>query len=168
MLLELVRYNGGPTATLGLLFVRAGATRELLCFTAEDAYRATKRVGETRIPPGSYRVELRDAGGMHAEYAKRFAFHRGMLWIRNVPGFQWIYLHVGNTARDTAGCVLVGEDRDESRRSVRRSVEAYTRIYPRIADAIEADDPVTIRVVDRDRVDTPRETTGRAPRVGWA
>jgi Family of unknown function (DUF5675) len=153
--LDLWRYSGGEVSTLGLLFETTN-TRELICFTCEDAYQVTKIAGRTRIPAGRYEITLRTEGGMHARYSRAFAtMHKGMLWIRNVPGFVWVYLHVGNDADDTEGCVLVGMDRDERSRRVLRSREAYRLLYPRIVAAIEAGERVWINVRDLDRIPVP-------------
>lgn len=105
-------------------------------WTLEDTKRAHKVAGETRIPAGRYRLELRNQGGMNGRYARRFPdMHRGMIWLRHVPEFEWIYIHPGNTAADTLGCPLVGLARDEDR--IISSVAAYRRIYPPIVEAIE-------------------------------
>jgi hypothetical protein len=105
-------------------------------WTLEDAKREHKVFGETRIPAGKYHLELRNEGGMTQRYAARFPnMHRGMIWLRHVPMFEFIYLHIGNTARDTDGCILVGLGRDENR--IVNSRVAYEKIYPPIVEAIE-------------------------------
>ncbi len=150
MELEILRYNGGPDASLGLLFDNT-ETRELLCFTCEDEKQNVKVKGETRISPGRYRVELRTEGPMHARYAEKFPrVHKGMLWFRHVPNFEFVYFHIGNTDDDTEGCVLLGEDRDEDARTVKYSTNAYLRIYPKIAAAVLAGEPVFVTVRDFD------------------
>ena len=151
------RYNGGEDATLGLLFERVsgyfGETRRKLCYLCEDEFRAEKIRGETRIPAGRYRILLRTAGGMHDRYLHSFgsSFHKGMLWLQDVPGFEWIYYHIGNDDDDTYGCPLVGLEGDENTRSVSSSRMAYKEIYPRIAGAIESGEEVWVTIVDLDR-----------------
>ena len=79
---------------------------KFICFGLEDEYRIDKVVGETRIPAGTYRITLRKRGRHHEHYKKRFAdIHRGMLHIRDVPNFEWILIHCGNTDEDTEGCL---------------------------------------------------------------
>lgn len=127
--------------------------RSLVCFTLEDGRREPKVDGETRIPAGAYRVTLRKAGGLHERYAREFGveFHRGMLWLRSVPGFEWIYLHCGNTVQETAGCILVGSGSSlpgvDGKFRLTASRAAYGNIYPSLADAAARDD-LTIRVED--------------------
>jgi hypothetical protein len=118
------------------------------CYTLEDEHRDVKVKGETRIPAGSYVVKLRKSGGFHARYLKRFGalFHRGMLHVTNVPGFEYILIHIGNTEKDTAGCVLVGDRMDPVRGTIGGSESAYRRLYPKVAAALLKGEPVTLVV----------------------
>jgi hypothetical protein len=105
-------------------------------WTLEDTKREHKVFGETRISAGRYKLEMRNSGGMNQRYSARFPdFHRGMIWLRHVPQFEFIYIHPGNTANDTLGCILVGLARDDNK--VISSVAAYRRIYTPIIMAIE-------------------------------
>lgn len=147
MNLEILRYHSGPNATLGSLFERKDGGREWLCYTLEDEHREVKVKHETRIPAGHYRLSIRNEGGMHGGYSKRYDFHRGMLWLREQFngatwsddwGFSFVYLHVGNTQEDTSGCPLVGLSQSSKDMTVTRSRDAYKKIYPAIADAIDS------------------------------
>lgn len=118
------------------------------CYTLEDPPQAVKIPGMTRIPAGEYRIELRAEGGMHARYAKRYGadWHRGMLWLRKVPDFEYVYIHIGNIPDDTKGCILVGHTL--GRDSIGKSREAYRELYPRVRDAVLNGDIVTITIED--------------------
>lgn len=80
--------------------------------------------------------------------------HIGMLHIVNVPGFEYILIHTGNTDEHTAGCLIVGDSQENNGiikdGFVGKSVNAYKRIYPRIAKAIEKGKNVTIEYIDLD------------------
>lgn len=148
MKLKLIRYSSGLESTLGLLFV----DDEFSCYTLEDQANARKIMHETRIPAGSYKITLRTEGGFHANYLKKFKnIHKGMLWIRNVPGFEYILIHVGNTDLDSSGCILVGDSATQNitgRGSIASSVNAYIRFYPIVAAALISGEDVTIEIVD--------------------
>ena len=151
MELLLQRFSGGGDDTLGILLETKNDAPLFLCFTLEDEHRDVKVRGETRIPAGRYRILLRKEGGMHPRYAQRYDFHRGMLWLQDVPNFQWIYIHPGNDHDDTLGCLLTGDTCEQNvtengRLGAPRA--AYARIYPRIAEAIEAAEEVWITVCD--------------------
>jgi len=105
--------------------------------------------GETRIPEGTYTLGLRKVGGYHGKYSKRFPhIHIGMLHVLDVPGFEYILIHCGNTDEHTAGCLLVGDSQENNQITkdgfIGKSTQAYKRIYPRIAEAVECGEKVTI------------------------
>lgn len=146
MHLHLIRVSTGKESTTGVLHVNG----EFACFTLEDTKRIKKMHGETRIPDGLYKVALRSEGGMTQKYAAQYgAMHHGMLWLTNVPGFDWIFIHIGNKRGHTEGCILVGDTLNNNRVGdgfVGKSKDAYKRIYPIIAKAIESEEEVTIRI----------------------
>lgn len=148
MKLEVIRYHTSDDYTLGMLLdVTEG--RKFLCYTLEDEHREEKVMHETRIPAGTYRITLRTVGGFHGRYEKKYGeMHKGMLWVRDVPGFEYILIHTGNTDEHTSGCLLVGNSSDY-KGFVGSSVNAYKRIYPDIAKALETSD-VEITYTDFD------------------
>lgn len=137
MIIRVDRYLSTNDATLSRIYIDGVAE----CFALEDEHRVPKVPGETRIPAGSYRVTLRTEGGFHERYKLKFGptFHKGMLWVRDVPGFEYILIHIGNTDEDTAGCLLVGQGRDELHMTVINSTAAYKALYPKVVDAAETD-----------------------------
>ena len=149
MKLLLQRSSRGDDSTVGVLHVN-GVPR---CFTLEDERREVKVKAETRIPAGTYEITLRAVGGFHGRYLKRYgpAWHKGMLWLRDVPGFEYILIHIGNSDKDTAGCLLVGESarmNSDGNCTIQSSRLAYQRIYPEIAAALVNGERVTITIED--------------------
>lgn len=82
------------------------------CDTLEDTNRDLNKNGvfdgdekkvysETAIPYGSYKVTL--------EMSPKFG--RLLPYVHDVPHFSGILIHRGNTPADTAGCILVGENK---------------------------------------------------------
>ena len=155
MELEVVRISSQKDSTSGILFDIVNGKRSFLCYTLEDEARVLKVKGETRIPAGRYKIELRKEGGFHEKYSKKYAgIHRGMLHVTDVPGFEYILIHTGNTDEHTAGCLIVGDSQENNLilrdGFVGKSVNAYKRIYPAIAKAIEQGEEVTIEYIDFD------------------
>jgi hypothetical protein len=154
MELEVLRFSSEKDSTNGLLFdVTDG--RRFLCYTLEDEHRDVKEYGETRIPAGTYRITLRKVGGFHGRYLKKYGeMHKGMLWVREVPNFEYILIHTGNTDEHTAGCLLLGNTQQanfgSSNGFVGSSVDAYKRVYPPIAEALEKGEEVNITYIDFD------------------
>jgi hypothetical protein len=148
MELQLKRFSGGDEATLGLIF----ADEKFFCYSLEDQHNEPKIPGETRIPSGRYQIIFRNDGGMVTRYKKRFSWHNGMLWLQDVPGFRFIYLHVGNKDDDSEGCILVGDGQVQNvteRGQVTSSVSAYRRLYETIAEALLSEE-VWIEIYDED------------------
>ena len=161
MELEVIRFSSGTDSTNGALFEidkHASAPhaegyrckRKFLAYTLEDEYREEKKYGETRIPNGTYKLALRTVGGYNEKYKRRFPdFHVGMLHVTNVPGFEYILIHCGNTDEHTAGCLLVGDSQENNQITkdgfIGKSTQAYKRIYPRIAEALVRGEEVTIK-----------------------
>ena len=153
MKLQVLRFSSESDSTNGLLFdVTEGV--KFLAYTLEDEKRDEKVMSETRIPAGTYEVKLRTEGGHHNKYASRYgSIHKGMLWLQDVPNFKWILIHCGNTDEHTAGCLLVGDSQENNQIKengfIGSSSNAYKRIYPSIAEAVE-NEKVTIEYIDVD------------------
>ena len=153
MKLQVVRFSSESDSTNGLLFdITEGV--KFLAYTLEDERRKEKVMSETRIPAGTYEVKLRTEGGHHNKYASRYgSMHKGMLWLQDVPNFKWILIHCGNTDEHTAGCLLVGDSQENNQIKengfIGSSSNAYKRIYPSIAEAVE-NETVTIEYIDVD------------------
>ena len=152
MKLQLLRINSQADYTSGILFqVCDDGSKEFLCYTLEDEYRAEKVKHETRIPAGTYEMALRKVGGFHQRYEKRFNdIHKGMLELIGVPNFQYILIHCGNTDEHTSGCILVGQTQEYGKKDgwIGRSTQAYFDVYPMIAQALEDGEDVQIEVTD--------------------
>lgn len=105
-------------------------------YTLEDVVRGHKVPGETAIPRGVYEVVV--------TYSQRFK--RRMPLLLNVPGFEGIRIHSGNTSADTEGCILVGMERACD--AVTRSREAYRALFAKISAVVETE-KVWITILER-------------------
>ena len=150
MKLEVLRFNSSDDFTTGLLFDVTDNVRSFLCYTLEDEARTVKQWGETRIPAGKYKLTLRSEGGFHTRYLAKFGaeFHKGMIYVNEVPNFEYILWHIGNDDDDTAGCLLVGKTSQDN--FIGSSTTAYKEIYPPIRDAILSGEEVTVTYIDYD------------------
>ena len=103
MNLYLQRTERGDRYTMGRLAIDGVAFCDTLEPTDRHLEAATMRpeqkvFGQTAIPTGTYPVVL--------TYSPRFKCTLPLL--KNVPHFEGIRIHPGNSATDTAGCILVG------------------------------------------------------------
>lgn len=141
MELKLKRIARKASYTIGRLYVDG----QRFCDTIEDRDRslrqdmaraAIKRVkvpGETAIPTGRYRVTL-GVRSPRMSQKKAYEFCDGYVpRLINVPGFDGILIHIGNSARDSEGCILVGENREVGK--VLNSTATFKRLYARLREA---------------------------------
>ena len=157
MQLEVLRFSSEDDSTSGLLFDITNGNRKFLAYTLEDEYREEKEMHETRIPAGTYNITLRTVGGFHTRYTEKYGdMHKGMLWVRDVPGFEYILIHTGNTDEHTSGCLLLGDSQTNNQIKedgfIGSSVQAYKRVYPPIAKVLEDGGAVSITYTDFDTV----------------
>lgn len=94
MKLELKRLYFKDTYTIGKLYING----VYQCDTLEDVTREIKIQDKTCIPAGTYKVIITMSN----------RFKKMMPLLLDVPYFEGIRIHSGNTSVDTSGCILVG------------------------------------------------------------
>lgn len=137
MILELVRRWSTGDTTTGTLTVD-GAPE---CFTLEDLVRTAhgedihrvKVAGATAIPAGTYAVTMYDSPR-----------HGRVPLLHDVPDFTMVEIHGGNTAKDTQGCILVGQKRHAA--AIEQSQAALGELVKKVERAVEQNEPVTITI----------------------
>ncbi len=145
MEIKVIRTQFGKDATNGMVFIDG----IFECYSLEDQYQEVKVMHETCIPEGKYDIKFRTTGGFHSKYSSRYgAMHHGMLHIQDVPGFQYILIHTGNTDEHTSGCLIVGDTQQDLdvnfNGMVGASTQAYKKLYPKIAKELLIGEKVTI------------------------
>lgn len=117
------RFNRDARPTMG----RVSIDGETIGFSLEDRHRDSKVAGDTAIPAGRYPLRWRTAGRWAERFKKKG--YPGSLEICDVPDFTAVLAHYGNTARDTAGCLLAGRLGDLDQRTIGKSRAAIDRLY---------------------------------------
>ncbi len=117
MKLRLKRQDYSDNRTIGRLSIDG----EDFCWTLEDQVRTGPKVhGQTAIPAGTYAVRL--------TMSPRFG--RILPLLIDVPGFDGVRIHPGNTAADTEGCLLVGTGRTDD--TITGSRDAFNALMLRL------------------------------------
>lgn len=130
MKLKLNRIALRQTYTIGKLYIDG----KYFCDTLEDAVRDTNKSGKfdngekkvkgkTAIPYGTYEIKW--------TYSPRFKKYTPQLM--NVPSFEGIRIHSGNSSTDTEGCLLLGENKKVG--MVLNSRATINKFYPLIKKA---------------------------------
>lgn len=142
MKLILERNYPKETYTIGKLYYIDETTNHKIpiCETLEDADRrltddmtieAIKKLkvyAETAIPSGTYQITLNT---ISPKYSKR-KYYKDLCGgkvprLLGVKGYDGVLIHIGNTNKDTAGCILVGENKVKGR--VINSTKAFEKLY---------------------------------------
>ena len=142
MKLELKRRFLGESYTIGSLSIDG----KKFCDTLEDKVRdlnkngvfdgdEKKVYGETAIPYGTYDVVV--------DHSPKFK--RELPRLQNVRHFEGILIHRGNTAEDSAGCILVGENKVKSK--VINSTPYEKELVRILKEAQDRKEPITIKIV---------------------
>lgn len=142
MKLELKRRFLGESYTIGSLSIDG----KKFCDTLEDKGRDLNKNGvfdgdekkvyaETAIPYGTYNVVV--------DYSPKFK--RELPRLQNVKHFEGILIHRGNTAEDSAGCILVGENKVKGK--VINSTPYEKELVRILKEAQDRKEPITIKIV---------------------
>lgn len=142
MKLELERRFLGESYTIGSLSIDG----KKFCDTLEDRVRdlnkngvfdgdEKKVYGETAIPYGTYDVVV--------DYSPKFK--RELPRLQNVRHFEGILIHRGNTAEDSAGCILVGENKVKGK--VINSTPYERELVRILKETQDRKEPITIKIV---------------------
>lgn len=140
MKLTLKRIALRPTYTIGKLYI----DDVYFCDTIEDTVRDLNKNGKfdngekkihskTAIPYGIYEIKW--------TYSPRFKKYTPQLM--NVPSFEGIRIHSGNTSADTEGCLILGKNKQVGK--VLNSRDTINKFYPIIKEAC-SNGKVTIEI----------------------
>ena len=92
----------------------------------EDEIAALKVKGATAIPTGTYRIDMQ---------TRSPRFGRVLPRLVSVKGYTGVLIHSGNTAADTEGCILVGENRERGKVLNSRATLESLLVFLRAAQA---------------------------------
>jgi hypothetical protein len=126
MKLLLKRLHKTENSTIGELYVDG----KFECYTLEDVEREVKIKSETAIPKGTYIVGITLSN----------RFKKLLPILINVPNFEGVRIHSGNTNHDTEGCILVGTTRSDD--FIGNSRVAFSKLFKKMQ--LEKDITLTI------------------------
>ena len=105
--LTLKRRYRGSQYTIGSLYIN----NQYFCDTLEDNIKLKKVYGSTAIPTGTYRISMNITSNKFSSRSWAIPYKGKIPRLLNVPGFDGVLIHPGNTDKDTYGCILVGENK---------------------------------------------------------
>jgi hypothetical protein len=139
--------------TIGKLSING----KYFCDTLEDADRGLtssmpsfelkgKKIPHvTAIPTGRYQITMDVVSPRFGKSAFYKQYGGGRVpRLLNVPNFEGVLMHCGNTAKDTDGCILVG--RNTQIGMVTDSKATYSKLYPILEKAAKGMDKIWITI----------------------
>ena len=144
MQLTLVRTDRQHNYTIGSLFING----EFFCYTLEDTDRyltsdmslediqSKKIYGKTAIPKGVYFIDMNTVSTKFKDRLWAKPYDGKLPRLLNVPGYEGILIHVGNTVEDTSGCILVGTEYSDG--FLRNSATAFTSLMSVLTNTKES------------------------------
>ena len=119
--------------------------RELSSSMSLDVLKKKKLAHITAIPTGRYEVTMSVISPRLSKSKFYQQFGGGRVpRLLNVPAFDGILIHCGNTAKDTDGCILVGKNKQVG--MVLDSKITYSNLYPLLEAASKRKEKIFITV----------------------
>lgn len=107
--------------------------------------RRIKVSGKTAIPAGTYQVTLKVKSPKYSKVDKYRRFCNGyMPRLLNVPGYEGILIHPGNTEADTEGCLIPGQNKVKGK--VVNSTDTWMKLYKLLKEAEEGNDIIRLTI----------------------
>ena len=148
------RYSQKPDCTIGKILLKGSFE----CYVLEDEIRAVKVPRETAIPAERYLLGHRYSPKfskhfLWSESARRLVPNpkiysisktdmllfgsvkdwkeHSLIWIKDIPYFEFVRIHWGNIDTETDGCLLVGQvlGTYKGKEAVLQSKAAYRSLY---------------------------------------
>lgn len=154
--LYMYRFAFKKTYTIGDIWI--GQNGRKLCDTLEDRVRDVNHNGKfdngeekvfktTAILCGRYRVTMNVQSPTFKKKAYYMKFCNGyMPRLLNTPFFEGVLIHRGYTENDSAGCILVGENKEVGR--LTNTQDRFEELYGILERANKANVPIYINIID--------------------
>ena len=120
--------------------------RGLINSMTPEEIKKKKKAGETAIPTGTYKIRMDISSPRFSKsnwYIKNCNGAR-MPRLKDVPGYDGVLIHCGNTAKDTEGCILVGKN--DVKGMVTKSKDYFLKLYNTMYAAYKKGENIEITI----------------------
>lgn len=114
--------------------------RNLTSTMSKDEIAKVKVYGKTAIPTGTYVVDMNTVSPKFGKRSWAQPYKGKVPRLQNVPGYEGVLIHPGNTADDTSGCILVG------RNKVKGQVVESQKTFHSLMNILKKDNNITITI----------------------
>ena len=116
------------------------ADRNLTSTMSKDEIAKVKVYGKTAIPTGTYVVDMNTVSPKFGKRSWAQPYEGKVPRLQDVPGYEGVLIHPGNTADDTSGCILVG------RNKVKGQVVESQNTFHSLMNILKGDNDITITI----------------------
>lgn len=103
-----------------------------------------KVYGETAIPVGKYKIDMDTVSPRFKDKSWAKVCNGKLPRLIDVPGYSGVLVHVGNSDKDSSGCILVGQNKVKGQ--VINSTVTFTELYKLMKAAHDAKEDITIEI----------------------
>ena len=114
--------------------------RNLTSTMSKDEIVKVKVYGKTAIPTGTYVVDMNTVSPKFGKRSWAQPYEGKVPRLQDVPGYEGVLIHPGNTADDTSGCILVG------RNKVKGQVVESQKTFHSLMNILKGDNDITITI----------------------
>lgn len=114
--------------------------RNLTSTMSKDEIVKVKVYGKTAIPTGTYVVDMNTVSPKFGKRSWAQPYEGKVPRLQDVPGYEGVLIHPGNTADDTSGCILVG------RNKVKGQVVESQNTFHSLMNILKGDNDITITI----------------------
>lgn len=114
--------------------------RNLTSTMSKDGIAKVKVYGKTAIPTGTYVVDMNTVSPKFGKRSWAQPYKGKVPRLQDVPGYEGVLIHPGNTADDTSGCILVG------RNKVKGQVVESQNTFHSLMNILKGDNDITITI----------------------
>lgn len=114
--------------------------RNLTSTMSKDEIAKMKVYGKTAIPTGTYVVDMNTVSPKFGKRSWAQPYEGKVPRLQDVPGYEGVLIHPGNTADDTSGCILVG------RNKVKGQVVESQNTFHSLMNILKGDNDITITI----------------------
>lgn len=119
--------------------------RGLTSSMTEQEINKIKIKGKTAIPTGKYKITLDIISPRFSNSSLYKSIDGKLPRLLNVPGFDGILIHIGNTPKDTDGCILVGYNKIKGQ--VLNSKDTFNGLYTKLLESKSKGELISITIV---------------------
>lgn len=106
----------------------------------EEEISKIKVYGSTAIPTGKYKIDMNTVSPKFKNRPWAKKWNGKLPRLKSVPGYEGVLIHVGNTQKDTLGCILVGENK------IKGQVINSTTTFNKLMELLTKGEDITITI----------------------